>query len=172
MSRIAVRLGRPDELGAVAELRWRSIEERRGPPAKPLEVFVPGFVKWATEHASSHRCVVAVRDEVVVGMAWLATVSRPPTPAAMVRHSGDVQSVYVVPEERDRGLGGRLMRAVLSIARELGFERVTVHSSERAISMYARHGFAVSERFLQADLAAEDEHPGDAGVLDGEPASE
>jgi GNAT superfamily N-acetyltransferase len=167
VSEIEVRLARPEELGAVAELRWRSTEESRGTPELPMEVFVSRFVRWAKEHASSHRCVVAVRDGAVVGMAWLATMSRPPTPAALVRFSGDVQSVYVVPEERDRGLGGRLIEAILTIARELGLERVTVHSSERAIPLYSRHGFAVSHRFLLRV-----EHPGDAGVLDGEPASD
>jgi GNAT superfamily N-acetyltransferase len=166
VSRIAVRLARPDELGAVAELRWRSIEESRGTPAVPLEAFVARFVSWAEQHGATHRCVVAVRDGVVIGTAWLASLPRPPSPRAMTRFSGDVQSVYVVPEERDRGLGGRLIEAVLSIARELGFERVTVHSSERAIPMYARRGFAVSERYLQADFADQDEHPGEAGVLD------
>lgn len=42
--------------------------------------------------------------------------------------------------------------AVLELARTLGLERVTVHSSVRATSAYARQGFAVSPQLLQADL--------------------
>lgn len=36
---------------------------------------------------------------------------------------------------------------------DLGLERVTVHSSYRAISMYCRHGFTASPRLLQARLS-------------------
>jgi N-acetylglutamate synthase-like GNAT family acetyltransferase len=87
-------------------------------------------------------------------MAWLAIVPRVPLPRAPERVSGDVQCVYVVPEERDSGIGGRLIDAVLALARDLGVERVTVHSSARAIQAYTRRGFATSSRLLQVDLAS------------------
>ncbi|PWV54694.1 GNAT family N-acetyltransferase [Nocardiopsis sp. L17-MgMaSL7] len=63
-----------------------------------------------------------------------------------------MQCVHVRPESRDLGLGGQLIQAVLGLARELGLERVSVHSSDRAVPAYARHGFAVSPVLLQADL--------------------
>ncbi|WDV51641.1 GNAT family N-acetyltransferase [Streptomyces coeruleorubidus] len=97
--------------------------------------------------------VVVRDDDVVIGMAWLAVVQRVPTPRAPRRASGDLQCVYVVPEARDGGLGGRLIRAVLDGDRELGLERVTVHSSPRAIPAYARCGFQESPRLLQARVA-------------------
>ena len=99
------------------------------------------FIAWARENTSSHRCMVMVRDQVIIGMAWLAVLPRVPSPRALHRASGDLQCVYVVPGERDGGLGGRLIDAVLDRARELGLERVTVHSSPRAVPAYSRHGF-------------------------------
>ncbi|MFI9234422.1 GNAT family N-acetyltransferase [Streptomyces rimosus] len=63
-----------------------------------------------------------------------------------------MQCVYVVPGERDGGLGGRLIDALLDLAHDHGLERVTVHSSDRAVRAYARHGFGTSPRLLQADL--------------------
>lgn len=60
-----------------------------------------------------------------------------------------MQCVYVIPEERDSGTGGRLIGALLDRARALGLERVTVHSSPRAIPAYVRQGFDVSPRLLQ-----------------------
>lgn len=92
------------------------------------------FVRWAQANASSHRCTTMVRGDVVIGMAWLAIVPRVPTPRALERASGDVQCVYVVPNERSSGLGSRLIDVVLELADELGLERVTVHSSTRAMS--------------------------------------
>lgn len=108
------------------------------------------FVAWARENTSSHCCTVLVREDVVVGMAWLAVLARVPSPRALQRASDDLQCVYVLPGERDGGLGGRLIDAVLDRARELGLERVTVHSSPRAIPAYCRHGFESSPRLLHA----------------------
>jgi GNAT superfamily N-acetyltransferase len=115
--------------------------------------FVRHFVAWARRNASSHRCMVVVRGDVVIGMAWLAITQRVPTPHTLERSSGDVQCVYVVPDERDSGLGGRLITKILDLARRLALERVTVHSSTRAVPAYSRQGFEASPRLLQADLA-------------------
>ncbi|WP_158889377.1 GNAT family N-acetyltransferase [Amycolatopsis anabasis] len=159
MTPIGIRLAEESHLAAVAELRWRWELEYGGPQAVPRDDFVRHFVAWARENASSHRCLVVVRGEVVLGMAWLAIIRRVPTPRALERASGDVQSVYVVPEERDSGLGGRLIKAILELGRQLGLERVTVHSSDRAIPAYARHGFAHSPRLLQAKVVQTDRRP-------------
>lgn len=152
MDDITIRPVRPGELAAVAELRWRWVQELYGTPGSALEEFVPRFTAWARENASSHRCMVLLRGEAVIGMAWLATTRRVPHPRAFERASGDVQCVYVVPDERDRGLGGELIEAVVSWARELGLERVTVHSGDRAVGAYSRHGFEPSPRLLQYEV--------------------
>ncbi|MFF0157367.1 GNAT family N-acetyltransferase [Streptomyces sp. NPDC005263] len=146
---ITVRQAEPGELGTVAGLRWRWIVENgTAPETLDRDDFERHFVAWAAENASSHRCMVLVRDTEIIGMAWLAIVSRVPTPHALNRASGDLQCVYVVPQARDTGLGGRLIDAVLSTARDLGLERVTVHSTSRAIPAYTRQGFENSPRLL------------------------
>ena len=149
MNDTLVRPVRAGELAAVAELRWRWVEEVYGTPDLTQEEFVPRFVAWAQRNESSHRCMVLVRGDVITGMAWLAITKRVPHPRAFERRSGDVQCVYVTPNERDRGLGGELIKAVLDWADALELERVTVHSSDRAASAYRRHGFHPSPRLLQ-----------------------
>ena len=156
---ITIRPAEPAELDVVAVLRWRWMLENGHQPVTTREEFVRQFVDWAAEHGSSHRCMVVVRDGVVIGMAWLAVVQRVPTPSALRRASGDLQCVYVIPEERDKGAGGRLVEALLSRARDLGLERVTVHSSPRAIPAYARRGFASSPRLLHARVCRSDPYP-------------
>ncbi|MFB7930734.1 MULTISPECIES: GNAT family N-acetyltransferase [Streptomyces] len=154
MENIGIRPARPGELPAVARLRWDWLVENGGEDLGEREEFVRQFVAWARENTASHRCMVVVRaDAVVIGMAWLAVVQRVPTPRAPRRASGDLQCVYVLPDARDGGLGGRLIQAVLDGARELGLERVTVHSTPRAIPAYARRGFQESPRLLQARVA-------------------
>ncbi|MFI9402480.1 GNAT family N-acetyltransferase [Nocardia sp. NPDC052316] len=151
MSEIVVRPAEKDELAAVALLRWQWVTEKRGTPDITREEFTAWFVAWAKDNERSHQCWVVVDGDLVLGMAWLAVTQRVPTPHAPERASGDLQCVYVVPEHRDTGLGGRLIDAVVVEAGRLGLERVTVHSSDRAINAYLRHGFAVSPRLLQVE---------------------
>jgi GNAT superfamily N-acetyltransferase len=153
MTEIEVRPARFDEYHTVAELRWRWVAEKYGLPEDGREAFVREFPVWARENASTHRCLVVARGDQVLGMGFLAVVPRVPSPRSFTRASGDVQCVYVVPEARDRGLGGQLIDGLLALARELGLERVTVHSSKRAVTAYERHGFAVSPVMLQAEVA-------------------
>ncbi|OEV30262.1 hypothetical protein AN219_11860 [Streptomyces nanshensis] len=178
MNGIDVRPVRTGELEAVAVLRWQWAQERQRTPVTSRDEFVRRFVTWALEHESSHRCLVVAREGTcgaeaggdtdrediremacdegtLLGMAWLAITRRVPHPGAPERASGDVQCVYVVPDERDGGLGARLMDGVLALARDLGLERVTVHSSDRAVTAYTRAGFAHSPLLLQAEVARE-----------------
>jgi GNAT superfamily N-acetyltransferase len=148
---ISIRPARQDELGAVAELRWRWGNEVNSAPAVTQQEFVRRFAAWAQQNEDSHCCLVLLRNDVLIGMAWLALMRRVPHPGAPDRMSGDVQCVYVVPNERGGGLGGLLVEAVLARARDLGLERVTVHSSDRAVTAYRRHGFVVSPRLLQVE---------------------
>ena len=140
----------PQDLPAVAELRWRWVLENEGTPIVGHDEFLAVFADWALTHSASHECTVARRGETVIGMAWLATVPRVPSSRAPVRASGDVQCVYVVPAERDAGIGGRMLEAVLTRAFDAGLERVTVQSTAGAVTAYERAGFAASARLLQA----------------------
>lgn len=153
-SRPVVRPAAADDFPAVARLRWWWLRETGERVAGSGEDFVEHFTAWARRNSTSHRCLVLVRDDTVIGMGWLALVQRVPTPLVPERLSGDVQCVYVVPGERDAGLGGQLIDALLELARELGLERVTVHSSFRAISAYCRRGFGTSPRLLQTHLTS------------------
>jgi GNAT superfamily N-acetyltransferase len=54
---------------------------------------------------------------------------------------GYVANVYVVPGDRDRGVGRLLLDAVTAHADEQGFARLVLSPSERSVPFYARHGF-------------------------------
>ncbi|GAA3539403.1 hypothetical protein GCM10022222_23680 [Amycolatopsis ultiminotia] len=144
MTNVEVRVAGPAELAAAAALRWRRVSEQDGVPGGDRAGFIAQFATWAGENAHTHRCLVLVRAGQVIGMALLAITSRVPAPRAFSRASGDV------PEARGGGLGGMLIDAVLQLAVELGLERVTVHSSTRAVPAYERHGFAATPELLQA----------------------
>ena len=155
-ARTTIRRATSKDLPAVAELRWRWLREIDGRPGVTRTEFGDHFVSWAEANAGSHHCLVLVRDERVVGMGWLAVLPRVPSPRSLVRASGDVQCVYVVPELRDSGLGGQLLDALAEFARKLGLERVTVHASTRSVPAYARHGFDLSPTLRQLVIPADE----------------
>ncbi|GAA0469495.1 hypothetical protein Ade02nite_32450 [Paractinoplanes deccanensis] len=123
-------------MAALAELRDIAAER------------VGAFGDWMIAHAGTHLPFVAEVAGRVVGAAWLHVASRVPGGAAFERGYGDVQSVMVRQEWRNRGVGAALMAAILDEARERGLQHVTVHSGRRAVDFYARNGFAHHRQLL------------------------
>jgi len=110
------------------------VEQRR-------DDFAAAFVKWADEVRTTHTAFVAVEGGTVVGSAWLATIPRAPDPGMQRRANGDLQTVYVIPERRDTGVGAALIGAVLTHGWQKGLVAVTVASNKRAAPFYRRLGF-------------------------------
>ncbi|WP_167993392.1 GNAT family N-acetyltransferase [Arthrobacter pigmenti] len=87
-------------------------------------------------------CRVAEVDSRLVGMAWLVIFERVPDIHDRHRLTGDIQSVFVRPEHRRRGIGAALVRSLVDVADERGVPRVTVSANASAASMYEAEGFA------------------------------
>ncbi len=136
---LSVRAATIDDAAALAELRLAGDTDRD---------YARRFATWMAAHASTHLPFVAVEGTDVIGVAWLALAERVPSPERPQRRCGDVQSVYVRPDRRDRGVGTALMAAVLAEARRRGLEHVTVHSSVRAVRLYERAGFGHDPQWL------------------------
>jgi GNAT superfamily N-acetyltransferase len=130
----------------VALLRWNwSTGENGAHPVVSQPEFIRSFTEWAQAHSATHQCFVAEFDGRLIAMAWLAINPRVPSPTRIVRSNIDIQSVYVVPEHRNSGVGARLIAAISDAAAELGSEKITVHSSESSVNFYRRAGFTISE---------------------------
>lgn len=138
-----------DDAPALAGLRWAW---SAGPGDHDEPRFARGFVEWMAAHTASHRAVVAEVDGTVVGMAWVAITARPPQPKSSDRRSADLQSVFLRPEHRGGGLGQRLVRAAIELARAEGAEHLTVHATPDAAAFYRRFGFEPGPTIAQLDL--------------------
>ena len=120
------------------------LAELRGIGADHLEA----FADWVAAHAETHLPFVAEADGHVVGSAWLLVAERVPGAGAPERWYGDVQSVMVREEHRNRGIGGALMAAILAEASARELLHVTVHSGRRAVDFYLRNGFGHHRQLL------------------------
>lgn len=93
-------------------------------------------------------CWVAERGSEVVGFAYGRTEA---SEGLAVIPAGEkylrVEELYVLPEHRHRGIGGRLLDQLFAEARARGIVRGRVYSSSRdwrrIIAFYQRHGFAM-----------------------------
>ena len=149
---IECRQALPGDARGLASLRYRWRVEERGERGMGEAEFVDAFTRWTSRRSASHRPFIAVEDDEPVGMAWLALVERIPGPARWTRLSGIVQSVYVIPERRDDGIGARLMKLVIGSAREQSLEWLIVHPSSRAFPFYRRLGFTGTTKMLRLEL--------------------
>lgn len=152
-SPLELRRATPADVSGIARLRfrWRSIErDEHGMDGSSFEVALGA---WIEERRESHLPFLALRGSSPIGMAWLAIVQRVPGPEVFDRRSGDIQSVYVVPEERGTGVGTALLGLVLTSARDLGLTFVSLHHSERSASLYRRLGFSQSSNGLELRLS-------------------
>jgi len=151
MDDVVIRASRPGDMAAVADLRWRwSVDEDGRVPTVTPEAYRDATAAFGREHADSHRCVVAERGGVVLGMAWLALNPRPPVPhRPHGRVAAELQSVYVHPDLRGGGVAGALVAALVDLADEAGAERVVVHSSVVGERLYRRLGFGDARLLLQ-----------------------
>lgn len=150
---ILVRRAAPVDAPAMARLRWRwRIEERDEPGLIDRESFVDFFTTWTLDHAGRHLPFLAEVDGQVAGMAWLSVTDRVPSPRALDRRAGDIQSVYVVPQWRGQGVGTRLITAIVAHARDVELVYLTVHSAADAIGFYEQLGFVDSGQWLAYPL--------------------
>lgn len=144
-----VRLAGIGDAEDLARLRYRWRAGERGEGGVDESAFATALAEWMTAHASTHVPFLAVRHHRAIGMAWLAVVDRVPGPGQMTRRSAYVQSTYVVPPERESGIGTLLLRCLLDHAQELGLDYVAVHPSERSFPFYRRLGFTDTDRVLE-----------------------
>jgi GNAT superfamily N-acetyltransferase len=114
-----------------------ALAELRGIEADQLQA----YAGWVAAHTETHLPFVAEVDGRVVGAAWLLVAERVPGNGSLERRYGDVQSVMVREEHRNRGVGAALMAAILAEARTRELLHVTVHSGRRAVDFYLRNGF-------------------------------
>ncbi len=110
------------------------------------------FGDWMTEHHDTHLPFVVEVDGSPIGMAWLAIIERVPGPEKWTRLSGAIQSVYVLAEYRNAGVGTVLMEELIGGARRLGLDYLSVHPSPLSFPFYRRLGFGGEGSLLFLDL--------------------
>jgi ribosomal-protein-alanine N-acetyltransferase len=132
------------------EMRWWDVEA-----LLPVERELFGVAAWPAETFWSELAQKQTR--------WFAVAESPA--GELLGYAGvmlggsqaDVQTLAVLPAAQGRGVGGRLLRALLARAAGSGASAVLLEvraDNAAAIALYGRHGFerlAVRRRYYQPD---------------------
>lgn len=130
--KLTLRQARPDEIAALWQLRTRAVAHACAAYYRP-EVLAAWLASPAP--ASLYRFVekgcgiLAANDDQLLGYAVLDA------------DSGEVEAVFVAPEQHGRGIGRLLLDTLETQARAAGHGRLFLSASLNAVPFYARAGF-------------------------------
>ena len=133
----------PQLIPAVGELRWR--EWGRPPEPESLDWWVDVTAREAGREALPVTWVAFEADGSVLGAVGLGEFD--------IEERRDrspwVLGMVVDPAQRNRGTGGRLMRALEGWAARQGYSRLWVATGGRAVNFYRKCGWEVTESFVR-----------------------
>src|SRR6202011_1410480 len=120
---------------------WREVGDWSDEALAPQ---IPIWTAWFHDAVSAGVYVsfVAEQDGEPIGSASLLVHVAIPRPGFPSDREGRVQSVYIVPAARRRGLARTLMDAVMEYARTAMLIRLTLHPSDDARPLYISLGFS------------------------------
>lgn len=140
---LEIRLADGDDLSGVLSVGHRTWLATYEPIAGP-EYVAMGLAKWwtpdvVTTSIRQGRTLVAVDGAEVVGVATFGVQD----------DALALWKLYVLPGHHGRGIGSRLLDAVVDRALELGLGRIVlshIEGNQQAARFYAAHGFTETHR--------------------------
>lgn len=144
-----IRSAQPKDVRGLAALKEAWAELSRPVSESERREFGEDLAAWMRSQGQALMCRVAEIDGELVGMAWLVLFERVPDIHDRTRLTGDIQSVYVLPQHRQRGIGRELVRSLTDAADERGVPRVTVSANAAAASIYSAEGFLTAPYLLE-----------------------
>ncbi|MGW6913870.1 N-acetyltransferase family protein [Kitasatospora sp. NPDC054939] len=151
---LIVRPARPADARTLAELRWTcKQEDHDGQPPSSARSLADAE-QWIRTRLSDGpwSAWVAETEGGICGHVFLCLVERMPEPYADNNPLGYVTNFFVLPSQRNRGVGSALLEALKQHARSVGLEGLIVWPSERSTPLYRRSGFRPPEELLELPL--------------------
>jgi len=145
-SRIVVRRGGAQDVRFLRDMLHHAYYwKERAPDSGPGPVAL--YVKaWGRP---GDTAVIAIEEGFPVGAAWYRLFASDKPGFGFVDERTPELAIAVVPNARGKGVGSKLLDALLGRARDAGFPAVSLsvdRANAGAIELYRRHGFeGVSE---------------------------
>ena len=144
---------------AIAELRWLlKTDDGRRLADHPKREFIDRYQKHLEESDRDAHTVHWLIDDngVIAGVMTVRMVQKELSPGEGSGSWGYLTNSFVIPEQRNAGLGTQLLESIKSWAANLGLELLIVWPSEASYPFYRRAGFKGRDDPLQLVLNADE----------------
>ena len=152
---VVIRRAEVDDAPALAAMRWRfKVEDGGDETPRGEEEFTAECERWLRSRMiGPWRVWVAEVGGRPCGHVFVCLVEKVPSPYPDSEALGYVTNFYVVPEQRNRGLGKALLDEVTGYAHAHGLDTLIVWPSERSAPLYRRCGFDGPDELLEQPIA-------------------
>ena len=146
-----IRLADASDAPALAALRY-ALRSSTGIATEPEAEFLRRCTSWMEKHLEDDnfwRCWIAEQEGKLIGAVWLQLVEKIPNPRSEAEHHAYLTNFYVDESARGRGIGTRLLRAVIDWCNTSDVHAIILWPTERSRSLYERNGFAVRDDIME-----------------------
>jgi GNAT superfamily N-acetyltransferase len=151
---IQVRRALPRDADTLAQLRYAFRSEQR-PATESLEAFAARCSNWMRPRLrgdSRWTAWLAERESRIVGNLWLQIVEKIPNPGPESELHAYISNFFIVPAERNTGVGTRLLNAAVGHCKAHGVDTVFLWPTQRSTPLYKRTGFEPPSDILVFEL--------------------
>mgnify|MGYP000943019109 CR=1 FL=1 len=146
-----IRLATKDEINILADLRMDFLLETTN---KKMSVdFKENTINYMQKHFddNSFFCFVAERNNKIISTVMICFYNHLPKANNPTGKIGYLFNVYTLSKYRSSGIGAKVLKATLDLAKELGINEVFIKAEFKAMPLYKRIGFRHAEQnmFLQ-----------------------
>ena len=135
----------PADIESIVNMRMRMLKETTDDPMPDgLDKQIRRFV---CRHMEDGTCmgVLAEKEGRVIADAVIYIFETMPDEINVVGRTAMLYNVYTVPEFRDQGIMSKMLPVVIDLAREAGAVELKMTAAPKAVPLYKRMGFCVSE---------------------------
>jgi GNAT superfamily N-acetyltransferase len=143
MARVRIRLARPGDSHALADLRYRfrtEMESAKETKGRFLRRCTPWMRQRFRSGSSPWRCWVLDDGKQLLGDICVQLFEKVPNPVNEPELHAYITNFYVVPEMRSQGFGKRLLETALLWCRIQGTDGIILWATPGSRSLYHRCG--------------------------------
>ena len=140
------------DAGIITRMRIQMLDEvTEEPLPEGLDNSIHHFI---LKHMMDNTClgVVAEKDGMVIADAVIYLFETMPDEVNVSGLTAMLYNVYTLPEYRGQGIMARMLPEVIRLAREAGAVELKMSAEKKAIPLYERMGFQISDNSMHMHL--------------------
>lgn len=151
MEKIQFRLAEESDLELIVKARLMLLEEDSGAMTETESASLyeknKSFI-LAAINSKTYFAYLAFAGEEFAGTCSACLYSVLPGRKLPSCGNAYLQNMFVFPQYRRRGLGKKLVSLVIAHARDMGYERITLHATKKGRLLFEKCGFVEEQASL------------------------